>query len=79
MFFLRLYAGQFFFFVFHPDRYPVLFAVDDFQTLYHKTKFRDPHFVPIQPYNLSTPRLIMGHASGKRSFVGRSSQSSLRD
>jgi len=49
--------------------YPVLFAVDDFQALYHKTKYRDPHFIPIQPYHLSTPRLIMEYASGKRSFA----------
>ena len=31
--------------VFHSDRYPVLFAVDDFQTLYQKTKYWDPHTI----------------------------------
>ncbi|PPQ75486.1 hypothetical protein CVT26_015908 [Gymnopilus dilepis] len=49
-------------------RFPVLLAVDEFQALYHKTTYRDPHFQRIQPYHLSIPRLIMEYASGKRSF-----------
>ncbi|KAG5642823.1 hypothetical protein DXG03_002082 [Asterophora parasitica] len=48
---------------------PVLFAVDDFQSLYCRTAYRDPHFVPIRPYHLSVPRLILDFASGKRSFA----------
>ncbi|KAF8961983.1 mitochondrial ribosomal death-associated protein 3-domain-containing protein [Flammula alnicola] len=48
--------------------YPVLLAVDEFQTLYGKTEYRDPHFVPIHSYHLSLPRMIMEYASGKRSF-----------
>lgn len=48
---------------------PVLFAVDDFQALYCQTAYRDPHFVPIRPYHLSVPRMIMDYASGKRSFA----------
>ena len=51
------------------DRTPVLFAVDDFQALYCKTEYRDPHFAPIKSFHLSMPRLIMDFASGKRSFV----------
>ncbi|KAF5386123.1 hypothetical protein D9615_002174 [Tricholomella constricta] len=48
---------------------PVLFAVDDFQALYCRTAYRDPHFVAIRPYHLSVPRLIMDFASGKRAFA----------
>lgn len=48
---------------------PVLFAVDDFQALYCKTEYRDPHFAPIKSFHLSMPRLIMDFASGKRSFA----------
>jgi len=49
--------------------YPVLLAVDDFQALYCKTAYRDPHFRPIKSYHLSMPRLIMEYASGKKSFA----------
>jgi len=48
--------------------YPVLLAVDNFQALYCKTKYRDPQFHTIRPYHLSMPRLIMEFASGQRSF-----------
>ncbi|KAG6883662.1 hypothetical protein C0993_004871 [Termitomyces sp. T159_Od127] len=48
---------------------PVLFAVDDFQALYCRTAYRDPHFVPIRPYHLSLPRTIMEYAAGKKSFA----------
>ena len=65
-------------FIFHLNRYPVLFAVDGFQALYHKTKYRDPHFTPINSYHLSIPRLIMEYASGKRSFVRLPTQSHLK-
>ncbi|PPQ89420.1 hypothetical protein CVT25_002186 [Psilocybe cyanescens] len=50
-------------------KYPVLLAVDDFQALYGKTAYRDPHFQHIQPYHLSLPRMIMEYASGKRNFA----------
>ncbi|KAG6860519.1 hypothetical protein C0995_010299 [Termitomyces sp. Mi166 len=50
-------------------KYPVLFAVDDFQALYCRTAYRDPHFIPIRPFHLSLPRMIMEYASGKRSFA----------
>jgi len=49
--------------------YPVLLAVDDFQALYCKTKYRDPHFNRIKPYHLSIPRLLLEYASGKKSFI----------
>ncbi|GLB43195.1 putative mitochondrial ribosomal death-associated protein 3 [Lyophyllum shimeji] len=48
---------------------PVLFAVDDFQALYCQSAYRDPHFVPIRPYHLAVPRLIMEYASGKKAFA----------
>ncbi|KAF8889525.1 mitochondrial ribosomal death-associated protein 3-domain-containing protein [Gymnopilus junonius] len=49
--------------------FPVLLAVDEFQALYGKSAYRDPHFQTIQPYHLSVPRLIMEYANGKRSFT----------
>jgi len=54
------------------SRHPVLLAVDDFQALFCRTAYRDPHFVPIRPYHLSIPRLIMEFASGQRAFVSTS-------
>ncbi|KAL0953378.1 hypothetical protein HGRIS_004618 [Hohenbuehelia grisea] len=50
-------------------KYPVLLAVDDFQALYCKTAYRDPHFASIRPYHLSIPRLITEFACGSRSFA----------
>ncbi|KAF8159956.1 mitochondrial ribosomal death-associated protein 3-domain-containing protein [Crassisporium funariophilum] len=49
-------------------RYPVLFAVDDFQSLYGKSKYRDPHFETIHSYHLSLPRMMLEYASGRRKF-----------
>ncbi|KZT25215.1 hypothetical protein NEOLEDRAFT_1162888 [Neolentinus lepideus HHB14362 ss-1] len=49
--------------------YPVLLAVDDFQALYCKTAYRDPHFILIKPWHLSMPRLLLEYASGKKSFA----------
>ncbi|KZP11108.1 hypothetical protein FIBSPDRAFT_871879 [Athelia psychrophila] len=48
---------------------PVLVAIDDFQALYGKTKYRDPQFEPIKSYHLSTPRLLLDYASGKKTFA----------
>ena len=50
-------------------RYPVLLAVDDFQALYHRTKYRDPQYFEIQSFHLSLPRLILEYANGTRSFA----------
>ncbi|KAG8913323.1 37S ribosomal protein S23 mitochondrial [Tulasnella sp. 408] len=50
-------------------RYPVLFAVDDFQALYNKSVYRDPQFKPVSSYHLSMPRLILEYASGKRQLA----------
>ncbi|KAG6374822.1 mitochondrial ribosomal death-associated protein 3-domain-containing protein [Boletus reticuloceps] len=49
--------------------FPVLLAVDDFQAIYCKTKYRDPQFSAIKPYYLSMPRLLLEFASGQRQFV----------
>ncbi|KAF7973891.1 hypothetical protein HWV62_14026 [Athelia sp. TMB] len=49
--------------------HPVLVAVDDFQALYGKTTYRDPQFEPIKAYHLSTPRLLLDYASGKKTFA----------
>ncbi|TFK39592.1 mitochondrial ribosomal death-associated protein 3-domain-containing protein [Crucibulum laeve] len=50
-------------------KYPVLVAVDEFQGLYNKTMYRDPHFNTIAPYHLSMPRLLMEYASSQPSFT----------
>ena len=39
--------------------YPVLVAVDDFQALFNKSLYRDPHYKPILSYHLSVPRLLL--------------------
>lgn len=52
------------------EQHPVLLAIDDFQALFARTLYLDPHFMPIQSYHLSMPRLLMQFASGQRSFVG---------
>lgn len=49
--------------------FPVLLAIDDFQAIYCKTKYRDPHYSRIQPYHLSMPRLLLEYASGLRRFA----------
>ncbi|PBK91850.1 hypothetical protein ARMGADRAFT_931549 [Armillaria gallica] len=50
-------------------QHPVFLAVDDFQALYCRTAYRDPHFTPIRSYHLSMPRLLMEYASGRRTFA----------
>jgi len=50
-------------------QYPVLLAIDDFQALYCKSLYRDPHFSSIKSYHLSMPRLLLEYASGKKSFA----------
>ncbi|KAF9002462.1 mitochondrial ribosomal death-associated protein 3-domain-containing protein [Cyathus striatus] len=47
---------------------PVLLAIDEFQSLYGKTKYRDQHFVPIKSFHLSVPRALMEYANGTRKF-----------
>lgn len=55
--------------VFLIHRHPVLLAVDDFQALFNRTSYRDPHFKPIASYHLSLPRLLLSYTSGRRSFT----------
>lgn len=50
-------------------RFPVLLAIDDFQAIYCKTKYRHPHFARIQPYHLSMPRVLLEYAGGLKTFV----------
>ncbi|KAL4073494.1 mitochondrial ribosomal death-associated protein 3-domain-containing protein [Scleroderma citrinum] len=49
--------------------FPVLLAIDDFQAMYCKTKYRHPHFARIQPYHLSMPRLLLEYAGGLKTFA----------
>jgi len=60
------------------NSHPVLFAVDGVQALYHKSRYRDPHFQSIASYHLSIPRLILEYANGHRSFVSLLLVSRLR-
>ncbi|EIW78848.1 hypothetical protein CONPUDRAFT_106866 [Coniophora puteana RWD-64-598 SS2] len=48
---------------------PVLLAVDDFQAVYGKSAYKDPHFAQIRPWHLSMPRLILEYASGNKTFA----------
>ncbi|KAH6887175.1 mitochondrial carrier protein [Coprinopsis sp. MPI-PUGE-AT-0042] len=50
------------------DAFPVLFAVDDFQALFHKSAYKDPFFNSIKSFHLSVPRMILDYASGRRGF-----------
>ncbi|KAJ3502969.1 hypothetical protein NMY22_g18411 [Coprinellus aureogranulatus] len=43
---------------------PVLVAVDDFQSLFHDSAYRDPFFQPIKPHHLSLPRTLLEYSSG---------------
>ncbi|THH17829.1 hypothetical protein EW146_g3049 [Bondarzewia mesenterica] len=48
--------------------FPVLLAIDDFQALYCKSSYRDPHYAAIKSWHLSMPRLLLEYASGKKTF-----------
>ena len=50
-------------------RYPVLLAIDDFQSLYSQSKYRDARFNTLKAYHLSLPRLLLEFASGRQQFV----------
>ncbi|KAH6910453.1 mitochondrial ribosomal death-associated protein 3-domain-containing protein [Coprinopsis sp. MPI-PUGE-AT-0042] len=50
------------------DAFPVLFEVDDFQALFHKSAYKDPFFNSIKSFHLSVPRMILDYASGRRGF-----------
>ncbi|KAJ6606930.1 mitochondrial ribosomal death-associated protein 3-domain-containing protein [Mycena sp. CBHHK59/15] len=45
------------------ERFPVLLAIDDFQALFGRSLYRDPHFRLIRPHHLSMPRLLLEFAS----------------
>ncbi|KAJ3521232.1 hypothetical protein NMY22_g12401 [Coprinellus aureogranulatus] len=45
---------------------PVLVAVDDFQSLFHDSAYRDPFFQSIKPHHLSLPRTLLEYSSGSR-------------
>ncbi|KAI0825732.1 mitochondrial ribosomal death-associated protein 3-domain-containing protein [Irpex lacteus] len=49
-------------------KYPVLLAIDDFQSLYSQSKYRDARFNTLKAYHLSLPRLLLDFASGRQQF-----------
>ncbi|KAF7309328.1 hypothetical protein MIND_00303100 [Mycena indigotica] len=49
--------------------FPVLLAIDDFQTLAGGSAYRDPQFRMIRPHHLGLPRLLLEYASGKRKLA----------
>ncbi|KAH7885664.1 mitochondrial ribosomal death-associated protein 3-domain-containing protein [Phlebopus sp. FC_14] len=53
----------------NQSSFPVLLAIDDFQAIYCKSAYRDPHFSSIRPYHLSMPRLLLEYASGEKTFA----------
>ncbi|WVQ64300.1 uncharacterized protein L199_002462 [Kwoniella botswanensis] len=50
-------------------QYPVLWAIDESQTLFTTSRYRTPDYTPIEPYHLSAPRLALDFMSGRRSFA----------
>ncbi|KAJ7702463.1 mitochondrial ribosomal death-associated protein 3-domain-containing protein [Mycena rosella] len=50
------------------DSFPVLIAIDEFQTLAGRTLYRDPRFHMIRPHHLSMPRLLLEYASGRKTL-----------
>ncbi|KAJ6567681.1 mitochondrial ribosomal death-associated protein 3-domain-containing protein [Mycena vulgaris] len=46
--------------------FPVLIAIDDFQTLASRSMYRDPRSRMIRPHHLSMPRLLLEYASGRK-------------
>ncbi|KAI0060655.1 hypothetical protein BV25DRAFT_1954404 [Artomyces pyxidatus] len=48
---------------------PVLLAIDDFQALFSKSSYRDPHFSTIKSWHLSMPRLLLEYTSGQKTFA----------
>lgn len=50
-------------------RFPVLWAMDEAQSLFNTSKYRAADYTPIEPYHLSTPRLALDFIAGRRSFV----------
>ncbi|KIR53788.1 mitochondrial carrier protein [Cryptococcus gattii Ru294] len=49
-------------------KFPVLWAIDEAQTLFNTSKYRAADYTPIEPYHLSTPRLALDFITGRRSF-----------
>ncbi|WVQ94151.1 hypothetical protein IAU59_001229 [Kwoniella sp. CBS 9459] len=49
-------------------QYPVLWAIDEAQTLFTTSKYRTADYTPIEPYHLSTPRLALHFIAGRRTF-----------
>ncbi|KAI0085775.1 mitochondrial ribosomal death-associated protein 3-domain-containing protein [Irpex rosettiformis] len=50
------------------SKYPVVLAIDDFQSLYSQSKYRDARFNTLKAYHLSLPRLLLEFASGRQKF-----------
>ncbi|OXG23617.1 mitochondrial carrier protein [Cryptococcus neoformans Tu401-1] len=49
-------------------QFPVLWAMDEAQSLFNTSKYRAADYTPIEPYHLSTPRLALDFIAGRRSF-----------
>ncbi|WRT63202.1 uncharacterized protein IL334_000105 [Kwoniella shivajii] len=49
-------------------QFPVVWAIDEAQTLFKTSQYRTPEYTPIEPYHLSSPRLALDFISGRRSF-----------
>lgn len=48
---------------------PVLFAIDDVQCLFQRTKYRKPDYSLLESYHLSTPRLLLQYLTGNKNFA----------
>lgn len=51
--------------------------MDDFQSLFNTTLYRNPQYELIRPYHMSLPRLLLEYSSKHKAFVRRSIDSKL--
>ncbi|KAF8172826.1 mitochondrial ribosomal death-associated protein 3-domain-containing protein [Mycena galopus ATCC 62051] len=51
------------------EHFPVLIAIDDFQSLCGRSLYKDPRFKTIRPHHLSMPRLLLEYAGGHRKLA----------
>ncbi|TYJ57428.1 hypothetical protein B9479_001744 [Cryptococcus floricola] len=58
-------------------QFPVLWAIDEAQSLFNTSKYRTAEYTPLEPYHLSTPRLVLDFIAGRRAFARGSILTSL--
>jgi hypothetical protein len=51
------------------DRFPILWAMDDAQSLFTESLYRAPDYSIVQSYNLSMPLLALDYITGRKVLV----------